>query len=166
MRQSPTLDREASRHLAIARHFVKAYLASRSGLKELGILRSERSLQGDFAEWYVSKLLRLQLSRSPVEAGFDAEDGDGRRYQLKGRLVSSLSNNTSFDIEDITVPFDFLIAVFLSRDFSVLGVIQVPYGVVKELGSQTKSAFRFRWNRHVAADQRIEKLIWPSDFTL
>ncbi len=52
--------------------------------------------------------------------------------------------------------------VFLSHSFDLLAIIQVPYEVVKELGTQTKSNFRFRWNKQVSKDPRI-KWIWKGD---
>jgi hypothetical protein len=163
MASKPRLSKETTTTLRAARKFIRMYITARKGLKRLGILRSERNLQGDFAEWYVSKLLDLQLSESSVEAGFDATDRQGRRYQVKSRVVGSLWQTTSFDFSDISKPFEFLVAVFLSTDLEPWVVIRVPYGVVKELGYQTQSTFRFRWNSRVAADGRIERLIWPSE---
>lgn len=146
--------------LDLAQYFIKSYLSSRQGLTRLGILRSERNLQGDYAEWLVSKLFGLQLTDSTVEKGFDAVDSRGRKYQVKSRVVKDLQRNTSFDIADIENQFDFLVGVFFSQDFQLLGIIKVPYDIVKELGSQTTKRFSFRWSKKVAEDDRIEKLLW------
>jgi len=69
---------EARDAFAVAGHLIGCYLSSRAGLKELGILRTERTLQGDFAEWLVAHLLDLELSRSTVEKHVDASDTSGR----------------------------------------------------------------------------------------
>ena len=149
--------------LNIGKYFIQTYLASRNGLKQLGILRSERSLQGDYAEWFVANLMGLKLEESTVHKGIDAVDNEGKTYQIKSRIVKTLSQNTSFDIQNIDFKFDYLIPVFFNKSFEILAILKIPYDVVKELGTQTQSSFRFRWNKKVAEDKRIIKIIWPDD---
>jgi hypothetical protein len=115
----------------VAQALIRCYLGSRQGLSELRILRSERNLQGDYAEWLVAELLRLKLAESTIQKGYDATDRKGRTYQIKSRIVDSLAKNTSFDWRDINHRFDFLIGVFFSRSFEVLQIIRVPYEVGK-----------------------------------
>ena len=154
---------EAQDLLSIGKHFIRCYLEARNGLKQLGILRSDRLLQGDYAEWVVAQLMGLELASSTVEKAIDARDSEGHTYQIKSRVVEHLRQNTSFDIRDIADRFDFLILVFLSPSFEVLAILKVPYEVVRELGSETASTFRFRWNRSVASDPRLERVIWTDD---
>jgi hypothetical protein len=47
------------------------YIKSRNALKEAGILRTDRNLQGDYAEWIVAQKLNLTLSESTIQRGFD-----------------------------------------------------------------------------------------------
>ena len=69
--KDPWLESEEARtKLSLAKHFIAIYLRSREGLKELDILRSERNLQGDFAEWLVAHFLKIELSDNPVEKDF------------------------------------------------------------------------------------------------
>lgn len=145
----------------LAQYFIKCYLAARQGLRKLGILRSERTLQSDYAEWLVAALLDLQLARSTTQKAWDAKDAQGRTYQIKSRIVRNLSQNTSFDLATIEEPFDYLVCVFFSPTLELLGVARVPYTVVRELGVQNANNFRFRWNKRTASDNRIEKLVWP-----
>jgi hypothetical protein len=93
----------------LAQHFIQCYLAARQGLTKLGILRSERTLQGDYAEWLVAELLRLRLTPSTIQKGFDATDRKGQIYQIKSRIVKSLDQSTSFNFADIAVSFDYLV---------------------------------------------------------
>jgi hypothetical protein len=65
--------------LESARHLIRRYLDAREDLKKHRILRSERTLQGDYAEWLVARLLDLQLSESSVEKGLDAKETGRRR---------------------------------------------------------------------------------------
>ena len=67
----------------LARYFIRCYLAARQGLTNLGVLRSERNLQGDYAEWLVTHLLGLQLMPSSVHKGFDATDAHRQTYALR-----------------------------------------------------------------------------------
>jgi hypothetical protein len=148
------------RDLAVARHLVACYLSSRAGLKQLGILRTERTLQGDFAEWLVGHLLDIRLSPSTVEKHIDGVDRAGRTYQIKSRVVSSMSQSTSFDFRGAEIDCDFLVAVFFDRSFEVLAVLRVPRKVIIALSTATGSGLRFRWNRSCANDRRVERLFW------
>ena len=123
------------------------------------LLRSERSLQGDYAEWLVAELLNLELAKNTIQKGYDAADGEGRTYQIKSRIVDSLLKNTAFDMADVNHRFDFLIGVFFSRSLEVLEIIQVPYAAVVEMCKENKSSFRFRWNKATVADPRVKRLL-------
>lgn len=76
------------------------------------------------------------------------------------RIVSSLSERTSFDMKSGEKEFDYLVGAFFNKEFKVLGIILAPYEVVKEYGRQTESRFSFRWNRLTAKDPRIRKILW------
>jgi hypothetical protein len=151
--------------LVESERYLRRYVESREALKNLGVIRTERNLQGDYAEWIVSRMLRLDLSKSSVEKGIDARDASGRTYQIKARQVGNLSSaRTSFDMSNPTgTPFDYLIGVFFGPVFEVLGVIRVPYEAVMELGSQTRSTFRLYWNPLTSHDPRVERLFWAQD---
>jgi len=160
--RSLQLTEKAQEILTIGKYFIRCYLAARDGLKWLGILRSDRTLQGDYAEWVAAQVLRLQLAASGVEKTVDARDNAGHTYQIKSRVVENLRQNTSFDIRNIADRFDFLVLVFLSPSFEVLAILKMPYEVAQELGSQTANTFRLRWNRSVASDPRVERVVWTS----
>ena len=152
---------KTSQKRRLAQGFIQSYLAARQGLTDLGILRSERNLQGDYAEWLVAEMLGLRLASSMVQKGIDATDKQGRvSYQVKSRVVTTLEQNTSFDFATIATHFDYLVCVFFSPELEPLGVVRVPYEVVRELGVQNNNNFRFRWNKRTANDARIEKLLW------
>jgi hypothetical protein len=156
-------DEKTRNAFAVAGHLLKCYVASRAGLNELGILRTERTLQGDYAEWLCARSLNLTLSSSTVQRGIDARDAAGNTYQIKSRIVRTLTESTSFDLASNELNFDWLLAVFFTRDFDALGVIRVPRTAVIELGTQTSSTFRFRWNRSAARHPRIERLLWHEE---
>ena len=95
-----------------------------------------------------------------MEKHVDAKDAAERTYQIKSRIVRSMSQNTSFDFRASELAFDFLIAVFFDQSFDVLAVLRIPRNVVTALSHQTASTLRFRWNRACANDSRIERVFW------
>jgi hypothetical protein len=145
--------------LEIARDFIRCYTSARRGLTTLGILRSERTLQGDYAEWLIARLLNLELATSGVHPIYDATDETGKTYQIKARVVRHLKQSTSFDFRDLTKEFDYLVCVFLEEEsLDLLGVLRVPYNVVRE--HERVGGNRFAWNRQAQQDDRIERVIW------
>jgi hypothetical protein len=147
---------EARAAVAVAGHLIACYHASRAGLKELGLLRTDRTLQGDFAEWLAAQLLDLRLSDNTVEKHIDATDAAGKTYQIKSRVVTSLSQSSGFDFRNGDLSFDFLVAVFFDPSFRVLAVLRIPRDVVRAhfRSSPTKSSFR--WTRACASDPRVD----------
>jgi hypothetical protein len=129
----------------------------------MGILSSERNLQGDYAEWLIAQLFNLQLAPSTVQKGYDATDKRARTYQIKSRIVRTLRQTTSFDFSREESEFDYLIGVFFSPSFDLLGAIRVPQAVVIELRAENANSFRFRWNRKAACHPRVEKLAWAGE---
>jgi hypothetical protein len=142
----------------LAQDFLRAYQASRHGLTTLGILRSERVLQGDYAEWIAARVLGLTLAHSGVQKGYDATDGSGRTYQVKSRIVRSLEERTSFDITDVEARFDFLIGVLFTPALEVLAIMKISFDAAVRRCNPTSTTYRLRWNRKSAADPDIEYL--------
>jgi hypothetical protein len=149
---------------AIARHLLACYNASRDGLKELKILRNERTVQGDLAEWIVARRLGLNVVPSTVMKDIDAVHPRTKKtYQIKSRIVQHTQQSTSFDFRGATPQFDYLVAVFFDLRFDVLRIIQVERDVVQELSTTTASTRRFRWKRSVAADPRVKTIYHRSE---
>lgn len=142
------------------RGLLDGYLSARTALKEAGVLKSDRTIQSDYAEWLVARRLHLRLMQSSVQAGYDAVDARGRTYQVKARVVRSLAATTSFDFRSFEHSFDFLVGVFLDDQLNLLGMIKVPFSVVAEISQSNKGSRRLRWNRTTAQDSRFERLYW------
>jgi len=158
-KQNPALtanwSEDAIQKFQVAKHLIAAYSAARDGLKALDIVRSERSLQSDYAEWIASKLFNLELSKNRVQKSWDGTDKIGKQYQVKSRLVQSLNDSTSFDFRTNEFAFDTMIGVFFSPTFDVIAVIEVPGEMVRTESYMNKSRWSFRWNRSVRADSRV-----------
>ena len=145
--------------LLTAQHFISVHLQSREGLEQLGIL-TKRLLQADYSEWLVPQWLDLKLLENPVAKGFDARDSQGRKYQIKGRVVKTLGDNTSFDFKTLRNKFDFLVGVLLSPSMSLLGMIRVDYETVKALANKNQGRYSFRLNRQALEHPSLERLFW------
>ena len=143
-----------------AQEYIHTYTKAREQLAAMGILRSERNLQGDYAEWLAAHILNLTLAVSSVQKTYDATDSDGRTYQVKCRIVRDLQQGTSFDLSNASDRFDFLVLIVFSAAFELLDLKIVSFEVVRELGAQPLSTFRFRWNAKVAQDSRIQTVDW------
>jgi hypothetical protein len=130
-----------------AKRALAAYRAARDELVRLGVIRSERSVPGDYGEWAAAVMLDLKLSSNAVEPGFDATDAAGRTYQVKTRIVSDQNAATSFDMKDPGHAFDYLLGVFVSPGCDILGVIRVSASEVTIRSSKNKGSRRLRWTR-------------------
>lgn len=111
------------------------------------MIRSERSVAGDYGEWLVAQMLDLQLSDSGVQAGYDAIDANGKTYQVKTRIVKNTSSATSFDMRLNPHPFDYLVGVFVANDCELLGVIRVAASEVTTRSALNRDSRRLRWTK-------------------
>ena len=124
----------------------------------MGIVRTGRVLQSEYAEWLASKYLSLQLAESTIQQDYDATDSMGHTYQIKSRTVDNLSNTTAFHFGNSIPSFDYLICVFLSPQMKLLGIVEVPHEVGAQLSRKNQRGFRFRWNKSVANNPKVKKL--------
>lgn len=162
--QEPKLSKESEELNNQAKIHIQYILRATKELERLGVLRSKRILQADYSEWLVSKMFDLELSDNPVEKSFDAKDKQGKKYQIKCRIVNNLESNTSFDFKKIG-KFDYLIAVFFNNEFELIGLLKVEFEVVKELANKNRQRFSFRINKKNLKDSRVEKIIWKDSIT-
>lgn len=147
---------ENSQKFDVAQSLILAHVASKEGLKKLGILRTERPIQSDYGEWLAANAYGLTLAASTVQKGWDATDSQEKRYQIKTRFVSDLNTSTSFDFSSDEFSFDYLVGIFLSVSYELLGIIRVPRETVEQNSSKTERSWRFRWNRTTIDNVTIE----------
>jgi hypothetical protein len=97
-------------------------------LRVRNVVRSKNNPTGDYAEWLVSEKLGLKLVPNSSK-GYDATDKRGRKYQIKGRRVTTGSNSPllgairNYQQGD----FDFLVAVVFEADWQVRCAAQVAH---------------------------------------
>ena len=111
---------------------LQAHSAVIGELHRRKVVKTENNPLGDYTEWLVCNRLGLE-AQGPSQAGFDATDHQGVRYQIKGRR--SEANSVQFSpirkLEDHR--FDFVIAVIFNGDYSVRLAIKVSYKAVPTL---------------------------------
>lgn len=115
---------------------LKLYCSVLDELRRRGITRSSNNPVADYTEHLVAQSLGLTRTGNSA-SGHDAVDGDGRRYQIKGRRLTPQNPSTQLSaIRNLaSKPFDFLIAVVYRSDFTVDYAAQVPYEAVVHLAT-------------------------------
>lgn len=130
-------------------------------LKRRGILRSDNTPTGDYAEWVVSRALGLSLQGNS-KAGYDAVRADGVRYQIKARrLVTTKTSRQLSAIRNLNQdPFDYLIIVLFGPLFEVLECWQIPIEAVREHATYVAhvNGHRLHARGTVLTDRRTTRL--------
>lgn len=128
---------------------IKKYILARNELTKLGVIRTDGSVVGNYGEWLVAKKYNLKLVNNSVNKGFDGVDNQGKKYQIKTRLVENTSSSTSFDFKKLG-EFDYLIIVFLNKiNFKQISSIKIPRDFVIKNAVKNSDSIRFRWNRNI-----------------
>lgn len=135
-----------------------AYCSLMAALKERGVVRSSNNPVADYTESLVSRALGLKLE-SQSQAGYDALDESGVRYQIKGRRLTSHNRSTQLSaVRNLAQrPFDILAAVAYSSDLSVLYGALIPIDVVSEASrfSRHSNSHIFMFRREILEDGRV-----------
>ncbi len=100
-------------------------------LKGRGVVRSFNNPVADYCETLAAFALNLRLEGNSHK-GYDATDNAGIRYQIKGRLIHDTHSLYQLSvIRNLEArEFDFLIAVLLDRNFSVIEAYKIPHSLV------------------------------------
>ena len=114
-------------------------------LRQRNIIRSYNNPTGDYVEWLVSQQLNLKLETNSAK-GFDAVDSKRKRYQIKGRRITSENKSVQLGvIRNLKKKeFDFLIAVILNADWEVWYAAKIPHKRIFSLAT-----FRPYINGHI-----------------
>ncbi len=100
-------------------------------LKERGIIKTRNNPVADYSEWLVSKCLGFSLQNNS-NAGFDAIDSKGMKYQIKGRRLSATNNSRQLGvIRNLKEKkFDFLIGIIFDANFNILEAYKLPHALI------------------------------------
>jgi hypothetical protein len=102
-------------------------------LKDRGVVKTRNNPVADYAEWLVAEKLGLSIQMSS-NAGFDAIDAKGVRYQIKSRRLSDVNKSRQLGVVRNLKKkeFDFLIGVIFNSEFSVLEAYKIPHAAIAE----------------------------------
>lgn len=105
-----------------------------SELQRRGVCRTANNPVGDYTEWLVARRLGLRLDGNS-QAGFDATDETGIRYQIKGRRLAKPKAPPQLSVirNLANASFHYLIDVIFDARFQVAYAAQVPHAVVARL---------------------------------
>jgi hypothetical protein len=141
------------------REALDSYLEARRKLAEdFRVIRTRRSLEADYSEWLMERMFQLKLAPSPIQEGYDALDAAGLKYQVKARLVPSLSASTSFDFSSTPHAFDFFLAVLLTPNLDLLAVFRVAREKVLIHAHRNRGSLRLRYTRAVLTAPWVQVL--------
>lgn len=118
---------------------LRKHLEIMETLKDKGVIRTRNSPVSDYAEWLVSKKLKVSLTGNSTQ-GVDAIGKRGKRYQVKSRhLISSCSSRQLGVIRDLKKKqFDVLIAVLFDRNYTVKHAYSIPHRIIAEHARYSK----------------------------
>lgn len=106
------------------------------------VLRSANNPTGDLAEYLFCAAFGWQQAANSVK-GFDATDGDGIRYQIKGRRIHQRNKSRQLSaIRDLN-GFDILAVVLFDDDYNIIRAALIPAAAVTE-----RSAYIAHTNSH------------------
>ena len=108
-------------------------------LRNRELIRSSNNPVADYAEKVAVDYMGLHRV-GKEERGYDALDGNERKYQIKGRRITRHNSSRQLSVirnldEKL---FDYLIAVVFNEDFSVGEIWKVPYRFVRDNSKYSK----------------------------
>ncbi|PCK84369.1 hypothetical protein CPT32_24285 [Rhizobium sophoriradicis] len=100
-------------------------------LRGRNVLRSANNPTGDLAEYLFCAAFGWQQAANSVK-GYDALDGAGIRYQVKGRRIHQRNKSRQLSaIRDLD-GFDVLAVVLFDDDYQIVRAALIPAATVKE----------------------------------
>lgn len=115
---------------------------------QLAVLYRERfnrslGVTAEIGEYKTAQLLNLKLAKGGINRGFDAEDVNGSKVQIKTRVTSRTSQRTGlFNNFD----FDYALLVLMSESYEVQHIYKADKGVIKQARCsklyETNAAYR------------------------
>lgn len=118
-------------------------------------------ITGEVGEYWAAKLLNLQLAdaRTP---GYDALDQNGKRIQIKARLVQDVNKiNGMMGAIKLDTEFDSVMLVLLQNDFEPVGIYEATRAQVEEALVKTDGKARQRGVLAINEFKRLGVQRWP-----
>lgn len=115
------------------RQLLKKYNNILKKLEEGGVIRSSK-IVSEYGEYIASKTLKLKLTESPIQKGYDATK-NGKKYEIKSRKTTKKGTATVLpkpnEIQLSTA--DFLVGVIFDYNWDVKHKVRIPMKEVKKI---------------------------------
>lgn len=121
-------------------------------------------ITGEIGEYEAARLLGLKLSAAR-EAGYDAINPDGHRYQIKVPCIneSGLRKSQRLGSIKLTHPWDSVLLVILDMDFRATGIWQAERdAIAAAIAAPGSKARNERGALAVSKFKSIGRKIWPT----
>ncbi len=125
---------------------LSGYAATLAELRRRGVVRTNNAPIGDYSEWLLARTLGGTLAESTSARSYDLALPDGRRVQVKARLVEEPAKAGQLQTSAFR-SWDFEVAalmLFRADSYEPALVVLAPVAVVKE-----HAKFRKHVNGHV-----------------
>jgi uncharacterized protein DUF6998 len=142
---APDPDRLATRS---TRDLLRLYGSVLTQLRARGIVRSENSPVGDYAEYLAARAFGLTLVVNSG-IGYDGIDANGIKYQVKARRMTPWNKSRQLGaIRGLGTgadPFDQLVAILFEPEFGIQRAALMPIRVVRSMAKRHEyvNAWRF-----------------------
>ena len=121
-------------------------------------------ITGEIGEYEAARLLGLKLATAR-EAGYDAVDTAGRRYQIKARCINEngLRKSQRLGSIKLTHPWDTVLLIILNMDFRAIGIWQAEReAIAAAIAAPGSKARNERGALSVSKFKSIGCKIWPT----
>ena len=128
-------------------------------LFEHGVISTD-SFTGEIGEYYACQLFNLDKTKRVTRA-VDAIGKDGKRYQVKAKVVKGSFNYSIKKLE--TDLFDYLIVVYFDRSYSLLKVLKIESGLIKDsqisITQSNLTTYEIAFNKTLINSSKIQQTI-------
>lgn len=110
------------------RQLLEVYAQVMRELRDRGTTSSSNNPVADVAEMIASTAFGLRLERNS-RRGFDGVDGQGHRYEVKGRRLTPENTSTQLSVVRNLgeAQFDFLVAIYFDEYFGIHEAIRLTH---------------------------------------
>ncbi|HEY2821986.1 MAG TPA: hypothetical protein VGJ06_13165 [Candidatus Acidoferrum sp.] len=121
------------------RELLQLFCQTLSELRRRDVTRSTNNPVADVTETLVARTLNLNLVAGST-TGYDATDSSGKRYEIKGRRITSenKSRQMSFIRGLDMAHFDYLVGVLFDKDFDVMRGCVISHETVMRVSKYVK----------------------------
>ena len=125
-------------------------------LRNRGVTRSANNPTGDLAEFLFCRAFAWDRA-SNSQSGFDARDGCGKRYQIKGCRLHRHNRSRQMSAIRDRDGFDALAAVLFNHEYQVFRAALIPSGVVRDRAKfvEHTNSYKFMLTDDVWDDERV-----------